>query len=515
VANTAPSPAFTFIRGKGDEQRLPVASLLSQVASVTADLRRRVRAGSVVGLIFRSEPVLVVAWLACLRAGRRPLVMQYPTRKQSSLYWLDSASNTLGRADVAAVLYDEHCASLGVGSLVETFALPSLEDIAPASRNIPATILPDRFSIHRLSSGTTGFRKAIEFRSDDLRRHVADYNAALRLDPARDRIVSWLPPYHDMGYVPCFVMPLILGIDTVMMDPMTWMAEPGLLFGAIERHGGTICHMRNFAFEVLGRAGARPMPGIKPGPVAGLQPSRGFVLRAAHIRARPGVGGKAEFLGQAVQACQLDDPHGLPGAATCPKAVGDGGPGLQEGRLVARVPGDAHLGRDAAAIGAAAPDIEAQGRDALPREPVRRMPPGDERQGDSAAARHRAVHFPLQQGEIVLARARGQLRPDQAQVDARRPAIAVDRIGQGPPRIQQRQRRGIDAGMPGRRGPRGKDRERQHRQPRQQQSPSRPRHRRIGLSCPLRSIGRDPRRARQPRAVARVSRLRYMLAPAG
>ena len=199
--NTAPrSPVFTFVEAPRRERRVPLPALLPQVASVAAELRARFAPGEVIGLIFRSEPIIVMAWLAALHAGLRPLIMQYPTRKQSRLYWLDSVSHTIERAGLAGILCDDYSAGLGAAERAPAvLVLPPLEAIPAASANLPATLLPESFAILQLSSGTTGFRKAIEFHSDALRRHVDDYNAALGLDPARDRIVSWLPLYHDMG----------------------------------------------------------------------------------------------------------------------------------------------------------------------------------------------------------------------------------------------------------------------------------------------------------------------------
>jgi acyl-CoA synthetase (AMP-forming)/AMP-acid ligase II len=218
----------------------------------------------VIGLIFRSEPTVVLAWLACLHAGLRPLIMQYPTRKQSRIYWLDSVSHTIERAGLAGVVCDDYSRGLGAGERAPAIlVLPAFDAIPEATSGVPATLLPESFAILQLSSGTTGFRKAIEFRSPELRRHVEDYNGALALDPARDRIVSWLPLYHDMGYVACFVMPILLGVDVVMMDPMTWVQSPGLLFDAIERHAGTVAYLPNFGFEVMARSNARAMPGMR------------------------------------------------------------------------------------------------------------------------------------------------------------------------------------------------------------------------------------------------------------
>jgi hypothetical protein len=99
----------------------------------------------------------------------------------------------------------------------------------------------------------------MRFSAPALARHVADFNATLRLTRA-DRIVSWLPLYHDMGYIACFVMPLMLGVTVVMMDPLVWVQSPSLLFRAIAGHGGTVCYMPNFGFEVMCREA--PLPGL-------------------------------------------------------------------------------------------------------------------------------------------------------------------------------------------------------------------------------------------------------------
>ena len=66
-----------------------------------------------------------------------------------------------------------------------------------------------------------------------------------------------------MGYVACFVMPLMLGVDVVMMDPMTWVRRPELLFEAIERHSATTCYMPNFGFEVMARSGPKRLPTMR------------------------------------------------------------------------------------------------------------------------------------------------------------------------------------------------------------------------------------------------------------
>jgi len=252
-------PVFRFIDDAGEETSLNLGESAGRIRAVAEHLRGLAFPGSPVGLMYRSTPELVVNWLAVIAAGYRPLIMQYPTKKQSAAYWADSVRNTIEVAGLAMIVADDHCAALGLDKLTKTVAQAALADLPGGSNE---RLVLDDFSILQLSSGTTGYRKAVEFTSANLRRHVADYNRALELTRV-DKVVSWLPLYHDMGYVACFVMPLALGIEVVMMDPMTWVKKPDMLFDAIERHGGTVCYMPNFGFEVMSRGKHRALPSMR------------------------------------------------------------------------------------------------------------------------------------------------------------------------------------------------------------------------------------------------------------
>ncbi|HYA41845.1 MAG TPA: AMP-binding protein, partial [Syntrophobacteraceae bacterium] len=101
-------------------------------------------------------------------------------------------------------------------------------------------------------SGTTGQKKGIRYSFHQLATHTEKYNSILKLS-GRDTIASWLPLYHDMGFIACFIMPLMLGVPVVMMDPMVWVRRPLLLFESIRRYAATVCFMPNFGFEIMSR----------------------------------------------------------------------------------------------------------------------------------------------------------------------------------------------------------------------------------------------------------------------
>ncbi|MAN15134.1 MAG: hypothetical protein CL945_10795 [Dinoroseobacter sp.] len=238
-------PPLTFVGSDREETVLELSRSAGQILACAEVVKARIGQGQNVGLCFRTGPDLVLWWFGALLAGARPLIMQYPTGKQAKSYWESSVNDTIGRAELELIIADapttarlsEHHDALLLNS-----ALP---DPLPQT-----SFVLDDFSIIQLSSGTTGFRKAVEFTSQALRFHAEDYNETLQL-AGDDVIVSWLPLYHDMGYVACFVVPLFLGVPVVMTDPEVWVQDKSILFSMIEKYNGTICYMPNFGFEVM------------------------------------------------------------------------------------------------------------------------------------------------------------------------------------------------------------------------------------------------------------------------
>src|SRR5215471_16954161 len=200
-----------------------------------------------VGVLFRSTPELVLYWLAVLDSGKTPLIMQYPTKKLSLDYWQNTLASTIDMLTIDGIV----CGPEMQDALSGLAILLVHEGGFPEADRECASIAPG--SVLQMSSGTTGMRKGIEFAWDDLKSHVAIYNQVMKLTPD-DRIVSWLPLYHDMGFIAAFAMPFLLRVPIVMIDPITWVENRDLLFDAIRDHHGTICYMPNFGFEVMSRS---------------------------------------------------------------------------------------------------------------------------------------------------------------------------------------------------------------------------------------------------------------------
>ena len=113
------------------------------------------------------------------------------------------------------------------------------------------TAEPDRVAFLQFSSGTTGLRKGVMLRHREVVQQIA---AFARVVPMGDGnlVASWLPLYHDMGLIACFIHSDGSGIPiSVLQDPIEWARAPHRLFAAIERHRASYCWLPNFAFNHL------------------------------------------------------------------------------------------------------------------------------------------------------------------------------------------------------------------------------------------------------------------------
>ena len=218
--------------------------------------------GEVVLIILRHSPDLLYSFLGAMLAGAIPSFLPYPTSKQDPrLYW-SSHQKLFERIGAGALLtYHEN-----LGPLREnTTYLPLHLLTSEQAENIPAgfaphAATPGETALLQHSSGTTGLKKGVALSHQAVLRQVVSYAQVLKITPD-DCIVSWLPLYHDMGLIACFLLPLITNIPVVMVDPFEWVVNPTMLFDAVQAHRGTLCWLPNFAFHHLCRT-VRPSPNL-------------------------------------------------------------------------------------------------------------------------------------------------------------------------------------------------------------------------------------------------------------
>ena len=258
-ARVTPGKAFVHFRTGGDDSTLTYGSLL-RIAESYARLYRSLglEPGAVVLISARTSAPLFAAFFGALLVGCVPSMMPFPSSRQDpKLFWSSHNELFAHLGGGVVVTYPENVAAIEQNIQPGLMQVVSLEEadrhrdgpaIAPRSNDLASRRATLACLQH--SSGTTGLKKGIPLTFGEIADQVESYAGVIGLT-ADDIIASWLPLYHDMGFVACFLIPASLGATVVMLDPFEWIMAPVSLFQAVAAHAATFVWLPNFAFSHL------------------------------------------------------------------------------------------------------------------------------------------------------------------------------------------------------------------------------------------------------------------------
>jgi acyl-CoA synthetase (AMP-forming)/AMP-acid ligase II len=146
----------------------------------------------------------------------------------------------------AVFTYPENVAGIEQYLSEQVGYLATPEDVDLTNKD--SRIEDGELAVLQHSSGTTSLKKGVMLSHAAILDQVRSYSAVLGFD-SRSRIVSWLPLYHDMGFIACFLMPMIMGSPVSHIDAFAWSAKPTLLLDEIEAFRGEYVWMPNFAYN--------------------------------------------------------------------------------------------------------------------------------------------------------------------------------------------------------------------------------------------------------------------------
>ncbi len=213
-----------------------------------------VRPRQVVALMLPTHRDAAAAFFGAMMIGAIPAFFPPLSPKQDAAIFWASHGTLFGRIEVAAIVTDAFNIAL-IGEHLAGYARYCLDiDAALPAADASAPVVAGRHDIAFLqhSSGTTGLKKGVALTHGIVLDHI-DAMADCLAITGGDVIASWLPIYHDMGLIACFVAPALLGIPVVMLDPFAWVRRPTLLLEAIADYRATLCWLPNFAFHHIMR----------------------------------------------------------------------------------------------------------------------------------------------------------------------------------------------------------------------------------------------------------------------
>jgi fatty-acyl-CoA synthase len=252
-------------RAGEDPWRWRWRELIQAAESYAARCRNEgIREGEVAAVIVRHHRDFHPLYMGLAAIGALPTVLAYPNQRLHPDKFRAGLSGIAGRSGLDWVLTEESLEPvlrplLTAGTRSLKGILSPLQAASPVGPPSTGTLErrtdPEAPCLLQHSSGTTGLQKPVMLSHQDVLGHVDRYGAAIAATEG-DRVVSWLPLYHDMGLIAAFHLPLALGIPVVQLDPFEWVHAPVILLEAITRERGTLTWLPNFAYNHMA-AGVR------------------------------------------------------------------------------------------------------------------------------------------------------------------------------------------------------------------------------------------------------------------
>ncbi len=201
-------------------------------------------------------PVAQAVWLC----GGSVTMLHQPTARTDLGVWAADTIEVLRVIDARMVLLGPPFDALAPVLTEQGIAFRTIDSL----EGDPDALTPDAdvsgeddTALLQLTSGSTATPKAVRITHRNLHANIGAMVSAAALDVERDRMVSWLPLFHDMGMVGFLTIPMTVGLDLVSVTPTEFLGRPRLWAELISKYRGTVTAAPNFAYAVLARQLAR------------------------------------------------------------------------------------------------------------------------------------------------------------------------------------------------------------------------------------------------------------------
>ncbi|OBH27669.1 acyl-CoA synthetase [Mycobacterium sp. E342] len=255
------------------------AQLYRRTLNVAHAVRRHGAGGDRAVILAPQGLAYIVAFLGAMQAGLIAVPLSVPTAgshdERVSAVLADTTPTVVLTTSAVAGAVTDHLrqpGSAAAPALVEVDALDLDDASAPSIRvsGAPGTAyLQYTSGSTRLPAGVMISHRNLQ---ENFRQLMADYFAEANGVPPRDTtVVSWLPFYHDMGFVLGVIAPILGGYRGDLTSPVAFLQRPARWIHAMANGQPVMSAAPNFAFELAARKTSdADLEGVDLGNVLGI-----------------------------------------------------------------------------------------------------------------------------------------------------------------------------------------------------------------------------------------------------
>lgn len=215
-----------------------------------------IKPGDRVALVAETGTEFAALFFGTVYAGAWPVPLPLPTSFGGKESYIDQLRVQLSSCDPTMLIYPPELAVMagaaaeagGVQGVNwgELLATEAIEVALPAAKG-------DDIAYLQYSSGSTRFPHGVAITHHALLNNLAAHGHGMELIDS-DRCISWLPWYHDMGLVGCFLSPIANQVSTDYLKTEDFARRPLAWLDLISRNQGTsISYSPTFGYDICSR----------------------------------------------------------------------------------------------------------------------------------------------------------------------------------------------------------------------------------------------------------------------
>ncbi len=246
--------AFRFIQGGTDEKSITYAELYSRALQIASQFRlAEIPLQSKVLILYPSSLEYICTLFGCFLAGTTAIPAYPPVfnRSLSALrnIVLDSGATI---ACVESAIREQLQPLLHTESWLENLNWMTPEEDVDDAVDTSALpdVAPEDLAVLQYTSGSTSAPKGVMLSHRNLVANAHMLMARVQATARVDRMVAWLPPFHDMGLIGSILAPVCARVESTLMPPSSFIKKPLRWLEAISRYRGTITAAPDFAYEM-------------------------------------------------------------------------------------------------------------------------------------------------------------------------------------------------------------------------------------------------------------------------
>ena len=212
--------------------------------------------GDRVALVAETGPEFAALFCGAIYAGAWPVPLPLPTTFGGKENYIEQLAVQLSSADPKMLLYPAEIAEMA-GAAAARQGCEGIDWESLAAREVVESELPeaqpDDICYLQYSSGSTRFPTGVAVTHRALLHNLYGHAETMHLGEG-DRGVSWLPFYHDMGLVGCFLSLIANQMSVDYLKTEHFARRPLAWLDMISRNkGATLSYSPTFGYDICAR----------------------------------------------------------------------------------------------------------------------------------------------------------------------------------------------------------------------------------------------------------------------